>query len=181
MRRARTAVHFSMRSESWFQISLFNKFKFLLKSINNIEYYAKRYMSTCLNPECNSPSVHQREKNISNKFSRHSDGSDGLVSIPGKGKIFFSSPQRPDRLWGPPSLLSNRYRSLFRRSRMTGAWSSAEVKNGGAIPLLPPYVVMTWRLIKHKDKFSVSYKSCTEKWNTYSMLNKVFPLILQFF
>jgi hypothetical protein len=25
----------------------------------------------------------------------------------------FSSPQRPDRPWGPPSLLSNMYRDLF--------------------------------------------------------------------
>jgi hypothetical protein len=32
---------------------------------------------------------------------------DGRGSIPGRGKIFFSSPQRPDRLLGPPSLLSN--------------------------------------------------------------------------
>jgi hypothetical protein len=30
--------------------------------------------------------------------------------IPGRGKRFFSSPQRPDRLWDPPSLLSNGYR-----------------------------------------------------------------------
>jgi hypothetical protein len=33
-------------------------------------------------------------------------------SIPGRGKRFFSSPQRPDRLWGPSSLLSNGYRGL---------------------------------------------------------------------
>jgi hypothetical protein len=31
---------------------------------------------------------------------------DGLGSIP-SSQIFFSSPQRSDRLWGPPSLLSN--------------------------------------------------------------------------
>jgi hypothetical protein len=29
------------------------------------------------------------------------------------GARFFSSPQRPDRLWGPPSLLFNGYRGLF--------------------------------------------------------------------
>jgi hypothetical protein len=32
---------------------------------------------------------------------------DGLGSIPGRGKRFFSTPQRPDRFWGPPSLFSN--------------------------------------------------------------------------
>jgi len=29
--------------------------------------------------------------------------------IPGRGWFFFSSTPRPDRLWGPPSLLSNQY------------------------------------------------------------------------
>jgi hypothetical protein len=34
---------------------------------------------------------------------------DGRVSILGRGKRFLSTIQRPDRLWGPPSLLSNGY------------------------------------------------------------------------
>jgi hypothetical protein len=29
------------------------------------------------------------------------------------GTRFFSSPQRPDRLWSQPSLISNGYRGLF--------------------------------------------------------------------
>jgi hypothetical protein len=41
-------------------------------------------------------------------------GLDGQSSIPAEVR-FFSSPQRPDRLWGQPSLLSNGYRELFRR------------------------------------------------------------------
>jgi len=35
------------------------------------------------------------------------------LNIPGKGGEFFSLPPRLDRLWGPPSLLSNFYRWLF--------------------------------------------------------------------
>jgi hypothetical protein len=39
----------------------------------------------------------------------------GRISSPGM-IIIFSSPYRPDRLWGPPILLSNGYRVLFPRA-----------------------------------------------------------------
>jgi hypothetical protein len=38
---------------------------------------------------------------------------DRLGSIPGRDKRYFSSPQCPDQLWGPPTLLSNGYWGLF--------------------------------------------------------------------
>jgi hypothetical protein len=46
------------------------------------------------------------------QLSRHSDGLQAgrprtWGSISDRGKSFFSSPQRPDRQWGPPSLLCN--------------------------------------------------------------------------
>jgi hypothetical protein len=37
-------------------------------------------------------------------------GQDNQGSIPSRGRDFLSSPQRLDRLWDPPSLLSNGYR-----------------------------------------------------------------------
>jgi hypothetical protein len=46
---------------------------------------------------------------------------DSWASISGKGKRFFSPPQGPGRLWDPPNLLSNGYRSLFPEDKATGA------------------------------------------------------------
>jgi hypothetical protein len=40
-------------------------------------------------------------------------GLDDRGSIPGGCWEFFSSPPLPERLWGPPSLLSNGYQGLF--------------------------------------------------------------------
>jgi hypothetical protein len=35
------------------------------------------------------------------------------VRFPEAAKVFYSATQRPDRLWGTPSLLSNGYKELF--------------------------------------------------------------------
>jgi hypothetical protein len=40
-------------------------------------------------------------------------GLDDRSSIPDTGRGFFVYSLRPDRLWGPPSLLSNGYRVSF--------------------------------------------------------------------
>jgi len=48
---------------------------------------------------------------------------DDQGSILGRGCEFFSSPQRPDRLWSPPSLLPNGYRCSFPGDKAAGLWS----------------------------------------------------------
>jgi hypothetical protein len=40
------------------------------------------------------------------------DDRGGRVRVQAGARI-YPSPQRPDRFWGPPSLLSNEYRGLF--------------------------------------------------------------------
>jgi hypothetical protein len=49
-------------------------------------------------------------------LSRYSCGLDGRGSIVGRA-TFFSTPQCPDRLWGPPSLPSSGHRVLFPRGQ----------------------------------------------------------------
>jgi hypothetical protein len=56
--------------------------------------------------------------------------------IPGRGKRFFSSPQRPDRVWSPPNILSNGYRELSTHFHLV-----PRVKICGVIPPRP-YISM---------------------------------------
>jgi hypothetical protein len=69
-------------------------------------------------------------------------------STPGKGKRLFSTILCPDRLLGPPSLLSNVHLFSLGVKRPGcedhhSPASSAEVKNSGAIPPLP--LTYSWR------------------------------------
>jgi hypothetical protein len=61
-------------------------------------------------------------------------GLDGPGSVPGSAR-FFSPRERPDRLWGPPSLPSDGYQGLSPQGCEAdhSPPSSAEVKKVGAI------------------------------------------------
>jgi hypothetical protein len=51
---------------------------------------------------------------ISSSYS-YSENRDSTKFKIKKKYILFSSPPHPDRLWGPPSLLSNGYRGILPR------------------------------------------------------------------
>jgi hypothetical protein len=86
------------------------------------------------------------------------------ILFPQRGKdFFFSSPPHPDRLWGPPSHLSNSYRGLLspemkRQGREAdhSPPSSGEVKNAWSCASPPPYVFMACFLFKHKENFTLT-------------------------
>jgi hypothetical protein len=82
-------------------------------------------------------------------------GLDDLSLIPGRSKGFFSTPQRPYRIWGPsilvhPTGTKGSVPGVKRQGREAdhSPPSSVKVKNVGAIHPLPPYVFMIWCLIK---------------------------------
>jgi hypothetical protein len=66
--------------------------------------------------------------------------------------IKFSSPTRPDRLWSPPSLLTNGYFSLG--INWLGREADPEIKNACSYTSNPTYVFMKWCLVKHKENFT---------------------------
>jgi hypothetical protein len=64
-------------------------------------------------------------------------GLNGRGSIPYRVEIFVSFPLHPGGFWGPPSLQSDYYRGFFSRGEADHSVpSTAEVKNGGAVPSL---------------------------------------------
>jgi hypothetical protein len=80
-------------------------------------------------------SISSDEIRIRTWFPRSRGRTTGVRSIPGRGKRFFSNPQRSDRFWGPPTFSQGVKRPGHVADNSSP--SGAEVKNGGAIPPLP--------------------------------------------
>jgi hypothetical protein len=76
--------------------------------------------------------------------------SDGLRagrpgSITGRGKRYFSSPQRPDRLWGPPGSFPGVKAAGVRSSAPTS--HQVRGQEWWSYTSTPPYVFLAWCLI----------------------------------
>jgi hypothetical protein len=69
-------------------------------------------------------------------------------SNPGRGWEFSSSPLRPDRLWGPRSLLSSGYQGSFPGGEAAGAWSW-------------PLTIMAWCSVKEKHRGNFTFTLLT--------------------
>jgi hypothetical protein len=77
------------------------------------------------------------------------------------GSRIFPSPRRPDRLWGPPNLVSNGHRRLFPRGqsdvgvKLTNHFQllSTSRKRGCIHPLPHTPSRRSAKLVRHRDNF----------------------------
>jgi hypothetical protein len=89
---------------------------------------------------------------------------DDWGSIPGKGRDFFSSPLRSDRLWGPIRFLG--VKRLMCEADNSPP-SSSKVKNVWSYTSNPPYVFMAWFLIKNRK--TLPYEGVSKSFRTESI------------
>jgi hypothetical protein len=124
-------------------------------TLTEVSYYFKYLLSSIIGIRTSSVSVVTGYQQ------------DGRGSSPGKDKKLFCIPQRPDRLWGPPSFLSNFYRGSLAGVKQPGR----EADHLYLVPRLKMvepylqslYVFMVWCLInKHRDNLTLPVIKCIQ-------------------
>jgi hypothetical protein len=90
-------------------------------------WWTKWYWSRCISQFlrvflCKSSFRKSRDSSVGIATGYGLDDQRFGVRVP-MGARIFTSPCRPDRLGGPPSLLSNGYRSLYPRGKAAGVWN----------------------------------------------------------
>jgi hypothetical protein len=124
------------------------------KTFQNSTISEKRDIETCLGVGCTRANLEHyhdmsRDSAVGIATGYGLDDRGVGVRVP-VGSRIFSSPRRPDRIWGPPSLLSNRYRGgglspgVKRQERDADQPppANAEVKNMWIHTSTPPYAFM---------------------------------------
>jgi hypothetical protein len=91
-----------------------DQFQLLIGSLNN-------EMKTRESDHFKGPGSRDSSVGIATGYGLDDQGGAG-VRVP-IGLEIFTSPYRPDRLWGPPNLLLNGYRGLFPGGKAAGASS----------------------------------------------------------
>jgi len=85
--------------------------------------YTQRYLELKLMAGNNGTSSTEQRSRVAQSVQWLGYGLDDRGSVLSKGREFFFSPPRPDRLWGPPGLPSNEKQVLFPGSKAAAAWS----------------------------------------------------------
>jgi hypothetical protein len=85
----------------------------LNKALVEIHFITKRTYNLQSQPRFRLTRDHRREEGQRSQCSDRTTSWAVRSLFPGRGSKFFSSPNRPDKLWGPPSLLFNGHRISF--------------------------------------------------------------------
>jgi hypothetical protein len=136
------------RSSEWyFPLRFFHQSSVRISDLSHAYYMPIPYILLDLMASIIYGAPHYVLFSSLSSYVQHSSVGIALSSIPGRGWEFFSSPPRPERLWGPPSLLSNGYIRPGREADSSPP-PNADVKNAWSYISTPQYALMAWCSVK---------------------------------